>query len=46
MNQYVDVPFEASACPGVPVAPLESRNSPISERSDIVGVAKNEVPVA
>jgi hypothetical protein len=44
--QYVEVPFVARICPAVPVALLESRNSPVRVSLAIVVDARLVRPVA
>jgi hypothetical protein len=46
VNQYVEVPLVARIWPGVPVAPVESCNSPVKLRLEIVADAKYERPDA
>jgi hypothetical protein len=46
VTQNVEVPFVASTCPAVPVALLESRNSPVSRSLSIVEDARNDRPEA
>jgi hypothetical protein len=43
--QYVEVPFEARTCPEKPELFFESRKAPESDNSEIVVVARVDVPV-
>ena len=42
--QYVEVPLVARTCPALPVALLESRNSPVTRSLSIVVEARYESP--